>query len=174
MITGKQKQSIAIAVVTLAMLSAACGGVQSTAITENPLIQYKPGDVKIQVPPQWQSRLEDGKLILSRSDGSIRVIFFAPAERGMEAGMAEVDKRMSKRKNTGVDLRGKAIGDKMHVQNYYGTGEIDGRSVRWMMTLIDKDTFEEPRLAAVTFGNAQDFENYLPQVLTMMSGLRRI
>jgi hypothetical protein len=128
----------------------------------------------MQIPQDWRAEREGPKLILEPQDGSIKLIFFAPAERGMEAGMTEVAKTISNRRNTGTDMRSKLIADKMHLQNYYGTGEVKDRSVRWMMTLVDKNTFEEPRLAAVTFGEAKDFENNLPQVLKIMNGLRRI
>ena len=102
------------------------------------------------------------------------MIFFAPAERGLEAGMAEVDKTIKNRRNTGADIRSKLIADKMRVGNYYGIGEVGSTKVKWMLTLVDKATFEEPRLAILTFGDPDGFERNADNVRRIITELKRI
>jgi len=161
-----------MAIVAVAL--AACARAQSSQTTTDRVIRYEPGDVDLLLPSGWKEKREDAKLILQPQDASVKLIFFAPAQRGMEAGMAEVNKTVSNRKNTGVDMRGTKVADQMQVQDYYGTGEVEGHQVRWMMTLVDKNTFGEPRLAALTFGDANGFESNLPRVMRILNGLRRI
>jgi len=82
-------------------------------------VKYEPGGILISVPSGWKTKRESNKLILNSPNSAITMIFFAPAERGMEAGMAQVDKNIKHRRNTGVDMRDQLISDQMKIQNYY-------------------------------------------------------
>jgi hypothetical protein len=101
------------------------------------------------------------------------MIFFAPAERGLEAGMVQVDSTVKDPRNTGADMRGRRIADRMMVGNYYGTGEVGSAPVKWMLTLVDKSTFEEPRLAVLTFGEPSAFGKNVDEVRQIIAGLKR-
>lgn len=158
-------------VVGLSLLLVACKPSESAT---DATVRYEPGGVVVSVPSDWKSTRELNKLILSVPDSPLTMMFFAPAERGMEAGMAELDRLITHRRNGKVDMRSKAIADQMKIQNYYGTGEKEGRSVSWIMTLVDKNTFEEPRLAVLTIGPPEDLESKSNMVMEILTGLRRI
>ena len=140
----------------------------SPALRSAEVVKFEPAGVQLTVPQGWSVRKEGGGLVLMPPDNSLTVKVYAPADRSMEAAMTEVDRTVQNKQTLHIDMKSTAIADGMKVQNFNGTGQVEGKQVQWILSLIG--TADNKPLALLTSGELKGSEkaHQLGQLVTSL------
>ena len=193
--TAVKNDIIAVVVLATALAGIGCGGAAPTkapepaanknaaptatntapvapSATAGTVTKLDEAGISYAVPAGWSSETGEGYAMVASADKTVRIAVLIPKAGKTEATQAAIEEAIKDViKNAKADGKPEETTlDGMPVSRTTGTGEYDGKQVKWVASRIQATK----TLFVIAFGTAEDIQKHQAEIDSLRSSVKKI